>query len=348
MITTRQGQQVCVRSGLNVKYLITTKQSERLFKNVFLTYFIRIVNALRLRVTLISGDILYASSDFLPDVLPASVIKHKNEKLVWVQEIYHLIPSPSRREGSFVTNLVSFIAQRISLSLIRRNADIIFVLNNMIRTQLVTLGFSENRLFVTGAGINLVKIGEIREAPGPIYDACFLGRLHVAKGIFDLIEIWRLVTLKKSDAKLAIIYTGPKDLELDMLKKIKEANLDSNVFMLPLTGNDALSVVKSSKVFVFPSHEEGWGIAIAEAMACGLPVLAYDLPVYKEVFPHGMVTVPLNNIKRFSEEALILLENSDKRNNLGKKGRAQVTFYDWDSVAARELSFIEKQPVRNN
>ena len=51
--------------------------------------------------------------------------------------------------------------------------------------------------------------------------------------------------------------------------------------MLAISGKDALSVVKSVLVFVFPSHEEGWGIAICEAMACGLAVVAYDLPAYE-------------------------------------------------------------------
>jgi glycosyltransferase involved in cell wall biosynthesis len=147
-------------------------------------------------------------------------------------------------------------------------------------------------------------------------------------------------------AKLAIIYIGPKDLEFAMIRRIKEENLDSNIFMLALSGNDALSVVKCSKVFVFPSHEEGWGIAIAEAMACGLPVVAYDLPVYLEVFPEGMLMVPINNIRRFSEEVLSLLANEEKRHVLGKKGRALVSIYDWNQVAAKELSIMDKWPER--
>jgi glycosyltransferase involved in cell wall biosynthesis len=346
IITSPQGKQVCERSGLDVTYLITSNENEWMCKNVFLSYFIRIINALRLRVEILSRDVIYTSSDFLPDVFPAFVLKRRNKKTKWVQEIYHLIPSPAHREGSFLINAASFIAQRVSLCLIRRNADMIFVLNNMIRTQLVNLGFSKSRLYVTGAGINLAKIDQIQQSEGAAYDACFLGRLHLSKGIFDLIEIWKLVVCKKNNAKLAVIYIGPKDLESAMAMKVKEENLESNVFMLSLTGNDALSVVKSSKVFVFPSHEEGWGIAIAEAMACCLPVVAYDLSVYKEVFPQGMITVPLNNFTRFSQEALSLIENEEKRYIIGQQGRNQVTKYDWDSVAAKEVYLMETEPVK--
>jgi glycosyltransferase involved in cell wall biosynthesis len=343
VITSPKGKHICERSGLEAKYLLTAKKSDGVFKNVLLEYSIRIVNALFLKTRMPGRNVLYSSSDFLPDVLPAFVIKNTNNNFRWVQQIYHLIPPPSRRDGSFFTNLVSFTAQRISLKLIKQDADFIFVLNTLIRTQLVKLGFSENKIYVTGAGINVDRIDHVRRAEGTVYDACFLGRLHKAKGIFDLIEIWKLVVSKKKSAKLAIIYIGPKDLELAMMRRIKEENLDSNVFMLQLTGNDALSVVKSSKVFVFPSHEEGWGIAITEAMACGLPVIAYDLPVYLEIFAQGMVTVPLNAIKRFSEEVLSLLENDEKLRDLGNKGRAQAIMYDWDSVAARELSLMDEE-----
>ena len=102
-------------------------------------------------------------------------------------------------------------------------------------------------------------------------------------------------------------------------------------------------MVKNCKVFVFPSHEEGWGIAICEAMACGLPVVAYDLPVYREIFKQGMVTVPLIDIKRFSEEVVNLLENDEKRRILGTKAKNQAKIYDWNSVAARELSLMEEE-----
>ena len=342
VITSPKGKHVCESRGLEAKYLLTVEKSDKVLKSVFLAYLIRIVNALFLNVRMLGPNILYSSSDFLPDVLPAYVMKNTNKNFVWIQQIYHLISPPTQRKGSFFTNLISFSAQRVSLGLIRKDADFIFVLNTLIRNQLVKLGFSENKIYVTGAGINVNKIDQVHRLEETVYDACFLGRLHVSKGIFDLIEIWKLVVSKKKNATLAIIYIGPKDLDLAMKKRIKDEHLDSNIFMLSLSGTDALRVVKSSKIFVFPSHEEGWGIAVAEAMACGLPVVAYNLPVYLEVFPQGMVMVPLNNIKAFSVETLNLIENDEKRFLLGKKGRTQASMYDWNRVAAKELSIMDK------
>jgi glycosyltransferase involved in cell wall biosynthesis len=81
-------------------------------------------------------------------------------------------------------------------------------------------------------------------------------------------------------------------------------------------------------------------------MACGLPVVAYDLPVYHEIFKHGLVTVPLKDFKHFSEEVISLLENDERRQLLGDEGRNQATLYDWNNVAAREFSLMQKELAR--
>jgi glycosyltransferase involved in cell wall biosynthesis len=340
VVTSKLGKELCIKRGLNAVFKVTTQECK--IGNVVLLYARRILSALLLDLDIKEGTVFYSGSQFLPDVLPIYILKSRKTNVKWVQVIFHLIPLPTLREGSFLTNLTSFSEQIPSFHLIRQKADSIFVLNNLVNSQLVKLGFSKDKIYVTGAGINLSQIDEIQRAAGVDYDACFLGRLNPAKGIFDLVEIWKLVVSKKKSAKLAIIYVGFKDVESTLAKRIKEENLGSNVFMLPLTEKEALSVVKSSSIFVFPSHEEGWGIAITEAMACKLPVVAYNLPVYKEIFGQDIITVRLKDFESFSNEIVNLLDDEGKRKILGEKGRARVTMYDWTIVAADELSLIKK------
>jgi len=338
IVTSLLGKRFCEDKGLDAKYLITTK--EKRVENVLLAYCKRMVLALFLKIPAKPCDILYSTSDFLLDVLPAFVhgVKSKN---AWVANIYHIIPPPIQRPGPFITNFVSFLAQRLSFQLIKRRSDLIFVLNKGIVDQLAKLGFPKDKIYVTGAGVDLAHINQIPKIKEAEYDACFMGRLHPSKGIFDLIEIWKPVASKRGSSRLAIIYAGSEDLELALIERIREKNLESNVFMLPVTGDDALQTVKSGKIFIFPSHEEGWGIAVCEAMACGLPVVLYDLPVYREIFTQGIITVPLNDTKRFSTEVIDLLEDDEKRLALGEKAKAQASRYDWDNVARRELSLLK-------
>ena len=89
------------------------------------------------------------------------------------------------------------------------------------------------------------------------------------------------------------------------------------------------------------------GIVIGEAMACGLPVVAYDLPVYKEIYKQGIITVPVKHFKLFSAEVIGLLENESKKNALAEKGRLQVTKYDWAQVSMKEFSLLKSLSSRN-
>ena len=339
IITSKIGFDIYTKEEKDAKYFLVSKAENQ--KNVILTYLINMANSLWLNLEISRGDVLYTTSDFLPDVLPAFVYKLRNWNSRWVANIYHIIPLPFERDGRIVTNFISFIAQRLSFQLIKRNSDLIFVLNSIIAKQLVELGFSKERIFVTGAGVDLAHINQISKADKVEFDACFLGRLHPVKGMFDLVDIWELVVSKKENARLAIIYGGTEDMTLALTQRIKERQLEENIIMLPITGDDALGVVKSSKVFIFPSHEEGWGIAICEAMACGLPVIAWNLPVYGEIFPQGMITVPTGNFKRFAEMTLKLLDNSDLRQSMSKDALGIASKYSWDKVAGREMALIE-------
>ena len=254
VFSTAEICQTFVRNGIRANYKIApvfvkgTSNFRLLLDSIIRTFYSSIT--LYSSITVVFPNhknvVIYSPSDFPWDTFPAYICKLRigNNKCRWVQNIFHLIPSPIQRGGNFITNLASFSAQRLDLYLIRESGDLIFVLNGMVRDQLVKLGFSKNRIFVTGAGIDLSQIDEVPRAERMNFDACFLGRLHSSKGIFDLIEIWKLVVSEKKNAKLAIIYVGSKDLESALMKRIKEENLESNIFMLPLIGKDALGAVQ--------------------------------------------------------------------------------------------------------
>lgn len=328
----------CLKHQLDVKYIILPLKIERI--GVVGTYVFRAIMACIITPKFLGQVITYSATDIIPDIIPAVMVKvlNKNSKMVCV--IFHLIPNYSVRAGSKVTNFVSYYSQRISHLFIRRFADIVFVDNTILRRDLIRRKFPQEKIKVISMGIDKAYIDSISPSSVERYDACFLGRLHVSKGIFDLIEIWKLVVSKNKSARLAIIYVGPSDLEYALMRRIKEENLDSNFFMLPLKGKDALSAVKSSEVFVFPSHEEGWGIAICEAMACGLPVVAYDLPVFREIFPKGMIRVKMRDYQAFAENILELLGNKVKCGRLREDAATMASQYSWDETAARELSYL--------
>jgi glycosyltransferase involved in cell wall biosynthesis len=342
IVTPRLGEAFCRERGLNAKFSITSNEVkiENKVSAILPLFAKRILSALRLNLALEKNSILYSAYQFLPDVLPVWVFRNRKKDTFWVQTLYHFLPPPGVREGSFLRNLIAYLEQSVSFALIRRYADLIFVLNSVVKSQLVKLGFDGNRIYVAGAGVDLSKIETI--TPSTLrYDGCFLGRLHPSKGIFDLPIIWKSVVSKKKDATLAVVCVGSKNMEMLLTSLIAKEGLSSNIVMLSVVGNEALQIVKSSKVFVFPSHEEGWGIAIGEAMASGLPVVAYDLPAYREIYKQGIIKVSMKDYRPFADAIVSLLEDESARESLGLKARLQVKEYDWSIVARKEQLLMD-------
>ncbi|MBI1884569.1 MAG: glycosyltransferase family 4 protein [Chlamydiae bacterium] len=332
VVTSLLGEEACKSKKLVAEYLITTR--EKLFRRVIFSYLQRIIKSFRLKISIESEDILYATSDFLPDVLPAFYRKvlHWKRDVRWVQRIFHLIPSQ---------RWIPHYAQKVSFFLIKRFADWVIVDNKFLREELLQRGFDSNKVFVNYPGIDVNYFKSLEREDPKSYDAVFLGRLHPSKGIFDLVDIWKKVCASRSQSKLAMIGDAENVFGKELKKKIKDAGLEDQIHVLGyLEDEEAFRIVKFSKVFVFPSYEEGFGMAILEAMACGLPIVAWDLPVYREVFPLGMVRISLGDKPEFSRAVLRLLDNPKLCEELIQGTNKVVEGYDWDQIAQRELELI--------
>jgi len=111
----------------------------------------------------------------------------------------------------------------------------------------------------------------------------YAGRLDPAKGVEYLIRAVNMVKLKKKNVKLAIYGDGP---ELRNLKKItKELHLERNIsFNGVIRKEDLYSEISKSNLLVCPSiWPEPLGRVIYESMACGTPVVAFDVGGNREI-----------------------------------------------------------------
>lgn len=285
--------------------------------------------------------IIYSSSDLFWEVIPAYFFKTRKKSIKWVQVIHHIYPDWRKRPGRKAVNFFGYYLQGFSFWLIRKKADKIIVLNNIVKNDLMQMSFSENKIFVSSNGIDINHFENMEKAE-LVYDGVFLARLSYSKGIIDLIEIWKNVCRELSQAKLAVIGGGSKETKNFLIKKINDFNLKKNIDLLGfLEDDEAYPILKSGKVFLFPSHEEGWGVAIAEAMACGLPVVSWDLPTYEEIFGNYTMQIKENDVGLFSKKTLDFLKDEEKRREFGGKGKEFIKKYSWDNVAEKELEIIK-------
>ena len=307
---------------------------------MIITYFLRIIKTCFLK-TSTNFDIVFSTDHQIHDLFPAYFISIKTGAKL-VTYVHHLIPSPfSRsRSHSLIASIMNWLSQNVSFFIMKRYVAKIFNLGWSWIDELKSRGIPSNKLIVLNEGIDINYIEEISKRVND-YDAFFVGRIDPIKGVFDLVDVWSIISDHISSVTLAIIGSGPELYVQRLQDVINDRKLNDNILLLNrVPESDKFALLKTGKLFLFPSYEEGWGIAICEAMACGLPVVAYDLPAYRNVFKQGMVRVPVGNKKEMAMEVIKLFEDKDYRERLSNNAMIQAYKYDWNKTIDEEMNIL--------
>lgn len=212
-------------------------------------------------------EFVYSASDFLMDSIPAFILKLKGNK--WVAGFY--LNAPKK-------NWIYYCTQKIAKLLIKKFADKVCLTNESMFN-----GWRGKRKIAVQGGVNLENAGSTRNR-FKLYDAVFVGRFHHSKGIDELIRIWKQVKIKRPCAKLAVI--GGGDAEEDKVKKWAEEG-KNGVHLWGYLGQERFKVYQKSRIVLYPATVDHFSMGPVEAMACGCPMVAFNLPVMKYIRPEG-------------------------------------------------------------
>ena len=310
---------------------------------IFLSYLIRSWQVYQILRKEKEVEAIYSCSDIVyADIWPAYfLVGHK--KVKWLTRIYHVILPPAKRQGNFLVNFLAFYLQRLSFWMIKKRSNLILALNDALRKELLDLGFPKNRIGVLGAGIDYEKIRNFKPTKKYIYDVVALGRVAPVKGIFDIVKIWKTVHDHNPSWKFAWVGGGNENYTKKMRETVERAGLEHSFSLLGFIDKEEVyNILKSAKVFVCPDHENGWGLAICEAMASGLPVVSYNIDIFGSVYKKGYRSVPLFDTKKFSIELIKVLEDNSLRKMLGEEAQDQAAKFDHSRVIKEFLKYLKE------
>ena len=238
-------------------------------------------------------DVALSASPFSVDVIPVWFWKARRKGAV----IYHLLP---HRKAVSVATFFRFgiarLEQKIMLAILRRACDFFIAGNDFTKSQLTAL-MPGKPIFILPAGFDAAHIDQMPAQTKDPNLACFVGRLVSQKGIFDLLKVMEKLQQSLPRFRLVMAGTGPEqDFFTAEIKRMKLTNIELAGFV---SEEQKIALLKRSQYFFFPSYEEGWGIALAEALYCECRCLCYELPHYRSIFGGYPVYVKLGDPQDF-------------------------------------------------
>jgi glycosyltransferase involved in cell wall biosynthesis len=173
-----------------------------------------------------------------------------------------------------------------------------------------------------------------------------LGRLHKVKGFDILINAFDRI--KNQFADIVLFIAGNDYGEKKALSNlIKELGLEERVFLINnIEGENKVKFLKNADLFVLASHHENFGIAYAEAMAAGLPIVASVNTPWKEIEQYGCGKWVNNTSEDFAEAITDILKSDNK--NRGKRAREFVSDRFNPDIIAGEYEKIFKLILPNS
>lgn len=218
-------------------------------------------------------------------------------------------------------------------------ADAVVAPGDAIAQELLAAGYDEARIKRIDNGVEIppprsepartaarIALGEANwdlkcDTSAPV--VVYTGRLHADKGLSDLVRAWPPIAARWPQARMWLIGDGPQREELFDL--ISDLGFRYQI-CLPGSFDEIEDVLAAADLFVLPSYSEGMSIALLEAMAAGLPVVASDIPGNRALVTHEQegLLVPPHDAKSLSAAITRLLESPSLGVQLGAAARQRV------------------------
>lgn len=211
--------------------------------------------------------------------------------------------------------------------------------------------------------VSVVPLGlrpELLQPADPAAEAAVEAMLAAgAEGSIDLLHVGSCIPRKRIDVLLEVFAqlrrTEPRLRLLrvggaftpEQQRQAERLGILGRIRVLPfLSVAELAAVYRRSALALLPSEAEGFGFPVIEAMACGTPVLASDLPVLREAGRTAASYAPVAKVEAWANAAQVLLQEREARPEAWRRrretGREQGRIFTWADTAKRICTVYDK------
>ncbi len=252
----------------------------------------------------------------------------------WISAPWHKKPYLVTVQGSdiFQASQIPFIKQASVLSL--RRAKRILALSQSLARGVISLGIDPRQIDVIPNGVDIRQFHPSDNPRQPII--LFVGSLIERKGVRYLIQAFAKITNKFPKMQLVIVGEGFQKGELIELA-IKNDVYEKTNFIGAQSPQQVLNWMQQAQVFVLPSLEEGLGVVLLEALACGTPCIGSRVGGIPDVITSqtGFLVAPENSDALATALTCLLIDHVMwEEMSLNARHRA-VHQFCWSVIAKR-------------
>ncbi|GAC1323277.1 MAG: glycosyltransferase family 4 protein [Chloroflexota bacterium] len=283
-------------------------------------------------------DLLHVHEPMMP-ALPLTVLRHSNTANIGTFHAYRN------------TALTYFYSKPILRQFFRK-LDGHIVVSNAARAFVGQYFRADYRVIPNG--IDFERFFTPQQPPAALADdrptVLFVGRLEKRKGLRFLLRAWPVVLERHPDARLVVVGAG-RPLEGYRRFARRQGWTDSDVVFAGYVGAEDLPrYYQAADVFCAPNTgQESFGIVLLEAMAAGAPIVASDIPGYRDVVADGVhgLLVDRQNPGALADGISRLLANPELRASMRRAGQAKARLFDWPRVSAQVLEYYDEVLARH-
>jgi len=262
--------------------------------------------------------------------------------------------------GSDINLIAKSGVLEILFKFIAQNTDQIIANSNFTKQKILDINNElEPKIQIIPMGIDLTKMNEFQtNNPKKIIDAEYViltvGRLIPLKGVNYLIQAMNHVVVRYPTAKLIICGEGSE--KSNLIDLVSRLNLKENILFTGHIPNDfIIHYYHCADVFVLPSirvdgFEEGLGVVLLEAMACGIPVIGSNSGGICSIINDGYngFLAKEKSPEDIAEKIIILLSDESIHEKFRHNGLETVKNYSWDVIVEQYVEAYLKTNVGSN
>ncbi len=168
------------------------------------------------------------------------------------------------------------------------------------------------------------------------------GTIEPRKNLIFLIKAFEALK-RQTNNNLQLVLVGKLGWKHKaILNAINNSPFKQAIKLLGYVPRKALpALYTSATAFVYPSHFEGFGLPVLEAMSCGTPTIVSNVSSLPEIIGTAGLLFPPNNQAIFIQKIIQLLEDASLRQSFSKKALAQAAKFSWEKTAQETLSVFE-------